>query len=83
MKSIIMKKLSSYLKTNSVPNLKIVSVAWSISAILLISSAIALPDGITFYEPNMIIKIIEVLISLLAIMYLLHDLKISISNKFK
>ncbi|CAG1021311.1 hypothetical protein DOJK_00898 [Patescibacteria group bacterium] len=80
MRSKIVKKLSSYLITNSGILLKIVSVACSISAIILISLAIALPHGITYYEDNMIIKILEILISCFAIMYLLHDLNITISK---
>lgn len=80
MRSIIVKKLISYLITNSGLLLKTVSVACSISAMILISSAIALPHGITFYEDSMIMKILEVLISWFAIMYLLHDLKITISK---
>jgi hypothetical protein len=75
-----MKKLGSCLITNSGLLLKIVSVACSISALILISSAIAFPHGIIFYEDSMIIKILEILISWIAIMYLLHDLKITISK---
>ena len=76
MRSIIVKKLISYLITNSGLLLKTVSVACSISAMTLISSAIALPHGITFYEDSMIMKILEVLISWFAIMYLLHDFRV-------
>lgn len=60
--------------------IKIVSIAFSISAILLISIAIAIPEGITYYEDSVTVKIIEVILSSLSITYLLHDLKIAIIN---
>jgi len=53
---------------------KIVSVGISISAIILISLAIASPNGIRYYEDIMLIKIIEILLSSLAILFLLNDL---------
>ncbi len=58
----------------------IVSIAFSISAIILISMAIASPNGITYYEDRMSVKIFEILISSLAIIYLFHDLKIAIAG---
>ncbi|MBU4076549.1 MAG: hypothetical protein KKI06_07560 [Euryarchaeota archaeon] len=59
---------------------KIVSIAFSISAMILISLAIASPNGITYYEDVMLIKIIEILLSSLAILYLLNDLLKSLTE---
>ena len=58
--------------------LKTISVACGISAIILISLAIAFPNGITYYEDRMPVKIFEILISSIAVIYLLHDLEITL-----
>ncbi len=58
--------------------LKIISGACGISAIILISLAIASPNGIIYYEDRMPVKIIEILISSMAVIYLLHDLEITL-----
>jgi len=61
--------------------LKIVSVSFSISAIILITIAIATPNGITYYEDLMFIKIFEILLSSVAVLYLLHDLLTSLIQR--
>ncbi len=61
-------------------SLKIISSACSISAIILISLAIASPNGITYYEDRIPVKIIEVLLSFIALIYLMRDLKITLIN---
>jgi len=48
--------------------MKIVSTAFSISAIILISMAIYSPNGIRYYEDIMLIEIIEILLSSLVIL---------------
>ena len=58
--------------------LKIISIACGISAMILISIAIAHPVGITYYENSIPFKIIEILLSSVAIIYLLYDLKNSL-----
>jgi hypothetical protein len=61
--------------------LKIISIACGISAMILISLAIAFPNGITYYEDRMPVKIFEILISLIAVIYLLHDLEITLRKR--
>jgi hypothetical protein len=58
--------------------LKIISVACGISAMILISLAIAFPNGITYYEDRIPVKIFEIMISLIAVIYLSHDLGITL-----
>jgi hypothetical protein len=58
--------------------LKICAISFSISAMILISLAIASPNGITYYEDKMPVKIIEILLSSLVILYLLNDLLTSL-----
>ncbi|MCX9084881.1 MAG: hypothetical protein OIN87_08810 [Candidatus Methanoperedens sp.] len=60
--------------------LRIISISFGISAIILISLAIASPNGITFYEDRMYIKSIEILFSTLAVIYMLRDLKTTIKG---
>jgi len=54
---------------------KTVSVSFSISAIFLITIAIASENGITYHEDNILIKLIEITISCFAVIYLLYDLR--------
>ncbi len=60
--------------------LKIISIACGISAIILISIAIASPNGITYYEDRMPVKIFEVVMSSIAVIYLLNDLETTLIN---
>jgi hypothetical protein len=63
-------------------SLKIISIACGISAIILITLAIASPNGITYYEDRMPVKIFEILMSSIALIYLLRDLEITIINLY-
>lgn len=53
---------------------------FGISATILITLAIASPNGITYYEDRMPVKIFEILMSSIALIYLLRDLEITLIN---
>jgi len=55
--------------------IKIVTTAFSISAIVLITLAILSKNGITYYEHNLIIKYLETAASIIVILLLIWDLR--------
>lgn len=59
---------------------KIIIDAAAISAILHITSAIASPHGITFYENNLIIKYTEIVFSIIIVAYFLKDIEVEVKR---
>ena len=53
---------------------RIIMASAALSAIYLITSAIASPNGITYYEDNMVIKYIEIIFSVLVGAWFLKDI---------
>lgn len=61
--------------------LKIGTYALAISTILHIMWAIGSPNGILFYENNIYIKIIELIVSFGAIVFLLMEMKEEVKGR--